>query len=700
VPAAARVLAPTPAPAPEAVILAGPPQPQEKPAGAKKEPAPPPAKKVDPAQAKAPAAKVVVKRRLRRAEDELLRQLQNAPALALDRTLARAGSAAAVQATTQALAAGSLNNDATLALLDRRPDLAGLPLRRGAACRLTPEAAAHLAECSAALRGMPRDAAALHTALTDDDPKANRWLRAEAVGVLMQMLTAEAAPVREVLAEQLTRIEARPATEALARLALFDRHPHVRELAITALATRPPGDYRPALLKGFEHPWPAVAENAAEALVALRMREAVPALVRLLDGPDPRAPYRKAGARAPFVKELVRVNHHLNCLLCHPPSFDAEDKVRALVPAITKPLDPPVQGYFAAAPRGPFVRADITYLKQDFSAMLPVANAAPWPAEQRFDFFVRERFATPRDILEGGHRQEAGATEQLRSALFALRELTGQDLGPRVARWKKLVLRRAPDVRLRHRGFRAATALAVDGRGRAYVVDGNRVVRLEGDARREAWLRANGAAALALDGEGRLLAARRDPADVARIDTVTREVTPVASAVAGRPLVGLTCLAADGAGGVYFGEEPGPDGRGGGVLYVSALGLVSKTTARAGRVRGLGLSPDGKALYVARGAGVLAYPVKSPGSLGQGRLLGRLSSRGGQAGAAGLAVDERGLVYVLNGPAAQVEVFGPEGASLPFVRLDEQPVACAVGGGDLYVLTRTALRAVALAAAR
>src|SRR5262249_11030762 len=159
---------------------------------------------------------------------------------------------------------------------------------------------------------------------------------------------------------------------------------------------------------------------------ALGRKDAVPALVRQLGRPDPRAPYQKGGGVS-FVKEMVRVNHLRNCLLCHPPSLNSEGRVRGLVPPSNQPLG--AGGGDMAALGGTFVRADITYLKQDFSAMLPVANAFPWPDEQRFDFLVRERFATRRDFLESILRKKAGPTEQQQSALFALRELTGQDLG-------------------------------------------------------------------------------------------------------------------------------------------------------------------------------------------------------------------------------------------------------------------------------
>jgi hypothetical protein len=316
-----------------------------------------------------------------------------------------------------------------LALLEARTDLAGLPLRRGEACRLTASAATHLAEGAAALRGKTHAAEAVQTVLAGD-PKRDRWLRAEAVGVLMQVLMAEAAGVREVLAEQLSCVEGRTATEALAQLALFDLHPRVRERAVVALATRPAGDYRASLLKGFEHPWPAVADHAAEALIALQAKDAAPALVRLLDRPDPRATYQKAGGTKTFIKELVRVNHLQNCLLCHPPSSSTDDTPRGRVPSGEN-----LAGYYGGT-GGTFVRADITYLKQDFSVALPVGRSG---VAQRFDFFVRERVALPSDILESSIRNEAGPSEQHKAVFFALRELTDRDLGHRVADWKEFV---------------------------------------------------------------------------------------------------------------------------------------------------------------------------------------------------------------------------------------------------------------------
>jgi hypothetical protein len=411
---------PSPRPAAPATKAAHLPRPDEHRPGRGKEMTPPPVTRDQPAD------KAVIKRRFEVGEDDLLAEAFAAPEVALDRTDAQAESAAAVRLAKRVQATVLADSDPTLALLDRRPDLAGLPLRRGNACRLTPSEAGDLDERAADLRGGTRDADALRQTLAGDGAKPGKWLQAKAVPALMQVVMAEAAPVREVLAEQLARIDGKAATAALAQLALFDLSPRVRERAIGGLAARPAKDYRGALLKGLEHPWPPVADHAAEALVALKRTEAVPDLKELLKWPDPGAPYRKAGARGSFVKDLVRVNHLRNCVLCHAPSLSRSDKVRGRVPVVGEELPPSSSRAYYSKDTGTFVRADITYLKQDFSVALPVDNPGQWPAVQRFDFFVRERQATDRDIRESASRATAGPSEQHKAIHFALRELTGR----------------------------------------------------------------------------------------------------------------------------------------------------------------------------------------------------------------------------------------------------------------------------------
>lgn len=654
--------------------------------------------------------------------------MAKAPTVALDTTSERKESTRAVELARQA--GDPIHaNDPTLRLMDRRADLAGLPLRRGAECRLSRRAAADLDDGAEALRNLI-DGPDPQLGLRGQDPRFNRWLRPEAVPLLRQVLMPGAASERETLVTYLSRIPGKPATEILAQLAIFDLHPQIRQQAISALVSRPLRDYRATLLKGFEHPWPVVADHAAEALVTLDQKSVVPALLHALGRPDPRTPYQKPGAPTRFVKELVRINHRQNCLLCHPPSFDANDRPRGAVP-LPESSDsglagfgfffglgsglpnlsgfgggvgsglPNVSGfgggYYGGS--GILVRADITYLRQDFSTMLPVGKPGQKPTDERFDFLVRERFATDRDLLDSLARAKAGVSPHHTAVLFALRGLTGADAPPSLAAWKKAVFGRPLDLRLRQRGFRAASLLAVDDQERALVLDGNRILVQQGEDNSAEWISAKesmGWTGMALDRKGGLMVALTNPGDLARIDLATKAVTPVAGPVVGKPLVGPRLLTVDGAGGVYFGTDPRPDGKGGGVWYCTPSGVVRSTTVAQGRIRGLGLSPDGETLYVAQGATVKAHAIESAGTLGKGRVLGQLAMRDGKVGCTGLAVDEYGLVYVLNGPARHVEVFAPDGGRRNIARLTEPPVACTIRGGKLYVLTRTALHVAML----
>lgn len=239
------------------------------------------------------------------------------------------------------------------------------------------------------------------------------WFAPESVGCLMQMLQPECRPIRQALVEQLQRIEGARATEALAKVAVFDLSGEVRADAIVALASRPADQYRSVLLAAFRHPWPAAADHAAEALVALRDEGAVPGLRELAEEIDP------ADTQTPKVRELVRLSHLKNCASCHIESKAAEEPLRGVVPTPGQPLPPLLEAYQGS--NGPFVRADVTFLRQDFSTALPVAKADPWPSSQRFDFFVRTR-----QLLPGEQREAAAASPQRESARFALQWLAGK----------------------------------------------------------------------------------------------------------------------------------------------------------------------------------------------------------------------------------------------------------------------------------
>jgi hypothetical protein len=242
---------------------------------------------------------------------------------------------------------------------------------------------------------------------------------------LNHMLQSENDATRALLVAAMSGIDTNYSTCCLAERAVFDLSPTVRAAAVQALVQRPREEFRPTLLDAFRHPWEPAAQHAAEALVALRDRDALPALTQLLEQRDPLAPFTPPGKDAkPQVRELVRVNHLRNCLLCHAPSQSREDLVVAPVPPPDKPLS--VVYYGSPRPTIPepgdiFVRADITYLRQDFAVMQKVERAKPWPELQRFDFLVRTREAKPEEVNAPARPPAAQVWRQ--AVVYAIAEL-------------------------------------------------------------------------------------------------------------------------------------------------------------------------------------------------------------------------------------------------------------------------------------
>jgi hypothetical protein len=286
-------------------------------------------------------------------------------------------------------------------------------------------------------------------------PLQTLWLRPLAISTLRQLLMSEHKNVRLVLVDLLKNIEGRVASAVLAERAIFDLDGEVRLAALMALSSRPVAEYESALVAGLRYPWPAIADHAAEALVALNLKTAVPKLVTMLDTRDLGEPYPASmgTARRAVVPELVRVNHLRNCLLCHAYSGSAADPVRGLVPNAEHRVPLPIAGARTDTKGGwgggrpsvsvvtsTFVRPDITFLRQDFSVVQPVANHGKlWPAEQRFDYLVRLRPINSRDLSRWQDKLDTVKTSSVQgeSLLFALRELTGESPATS-ADWKRL----------------------------------------------------------------------------------------------------------------------------------------------------------------------------------------------------------------------------------------------------------------------
>ncbi len=268
------------------------------------------------------------------------------------------------------------------------------------------------------------------------------------VSALMQMLAAEAPEMRLGLVKYLTAVPHVEATKALARLAVYSAESDIRGAAITALKVRREKDYTSTLVEALRYPWPAVATNAAVAITKLERTDLVPELVKVLESADPRLPTEKesSGKKALAVKELVKINHHRNCLMCHAPNGSGTPNEEALTAQVAVPgqqLPSPSQGGYRGDIPELLIRLDVTYLRQDFSMSMPVKDAHPWPSNQRFDFFVRERVLSAEEATEFREKltpKEAGVLSPYhKAAVGALRELTGKDAAPTAEAWRKLL---------------------------------------------------------------------------------------------------------------------------------------------------------------------------------------------------------------------------------------------------------------------
>jgi HEAT repeat protein len=429
------------------------------------------AKPAKPAPFRVPAT-AVLKRRRNLTEEELHRQLSWMPEIK-SLTVPTLGNL--VQSYYDAFRVAGTMELGPGTLLQIRGDLAYLPVR--VANRLPPREALILHNLSRELRLLldltaPNDSAGrralprvLEQILRDRKIRGRpEWLRPEAIPVLLQLLMHEDHAVRRMLVDLLADISGPDADAALARRAVVDLAPDVREAALHALRERPRDEARTVFLQALRYPWSPVADHAAEALAYLQDEDAVPRLVGLLRRPDPAKPITGQDGK-PFMRELVRIAHSANCLLCHPPALTGGDLVRREVPGVvlrvtdekaevmnasqlparlqglahqTVESRPTGYGQGGGVSLGPlYVRADITFLRQDFS--ISELTAEPGVAglqKPRFDFMVRVRPAREDELQK--RSADSGQYEQRDAVLWALRELTGKDPGPAAADWLAL----------------------------------------------------------------------------------------------------------------------------------------------------------------------------------------------------------------------------------------------------------------------
>jgi WD40 repeat protein len=290
------------------------------------------------------------------------------------------------------------------------------------------------------VRGGLQPTTSANAKVLEDWCKENRIERySGALNTFLQMLQVEDEPTRMVLVEELGKIDNPNAAGVLAARAVFDLSPDVRKASVESLRKRKPETYRSTLLANLRYPWPTAADHAAEALISLQDKPAIPELVALLDKPDPRLPFYDEKQKTGLVQEVVRINHMRNCFLCHAVSSNASDLVRGAVPRPGRPLP---RMYYNTA-QADFVQANVTYLRQDFSVAQPVEKASPWPVMQRYDYMVRLRKATDAEMA-ALRETPSGNYAQRNSVLTALRDLSGRDLGTSTEAWKKYAAELAP----------------------------------------------------------------------------------------------------------------------------------------------------------------------------------------------------------------------------------------------------------------
>jgi HEAT repeat protein len=352
---------------------------------------------------------------------------------------------------------GKADNDTTakdppiLRLIAERPDLKGLPVRNTAACQLNSQEAHAMGIVSSTIGTGSKlylcslDGSVSYTVtvqlraclvgILEQEGKA--WRDDVSVRTLAQILQTGDLPVRLTLLKTLSQTMGEAAGTALAQRAVFDFSPEVRQAAVKALKARPHEEYRSVLLEALRYPWAPVADRAAEALVALEDREAAGQLVDLLSMADPRAPSKDKNQKWK-VPELVRVNHLNSCLLCHAPSVAEKGVVPGIIPERSKSL---LESYSKPAD---FVRADVTYLKQDFSVMESVSDPGKWPRIQRFDYLIRQRELGADEVARldkvGETTHTPASYPQREAVLWTLRELTGEDAGDKAEDWYEFLV--------------------------------------------------------------------------------------------------------------------------------------------------------------------------------------------------------------------------------------------------------------------
>jgi hypothetical protein len=253
---------------------------------------------------------------------------------------------------------------------------------------------------------------------------------------------------RLLLLNQLQTIPHPDSSQALAKVALYAPEESIREMAIQALRVRRLEDFENVLVSGLRYPLPRVAENAADAICRLGLSaRALDGMPEILTWRDPRQPIGLVGERlAPLpgvvVSEVVKIPHHRNCALCHPPARPSHPPRFASVPVRNEtPMLAPNgmftfgRDYGNSAAVRLAIRFDQTFLRQDFSLVEPSNPSDPHSPAIRFDYVVRERDLSDHEarLAESHFKMKP---PHYWATLRVLRKLTGKDDSTNDDQWR------------------------------------------------------------------------------------------------------------------------------------------------------------------------------------------------------------------------------------------------------------------------
>lgn len=267
----------------------------------------------------------------------------------------------------------------------------------------------------------------------------------------------------------------------------------------------------------------------------------------------------------------------------------------------------------------------------------------------------------------------------------------------------------AGDVQRLHTGFAFTEGPATDAEGNLYFTDipANRIHRLDRRGGLSVFIEPSGHCNGLMVVGSRLLACEMD-GRLKEYSLADKSETVLAAQYNEKRFNAPNDLVIDRSGGIYFTDprfrapDPWPQGQEA-VYYRAADGTVTRLIDDRQAPNGVILSPDEQTLYVipSMEKQMWAYPVESPGTIGEGRVFCELRQGPGQSnsGGDGLTIDKNGNLYITS--SLGVQVFQPDGEYLGTIEFPEQPANAVLGGEGgrtLYVTARKSLYAVPMEA--